>query len=113
MVASSKRPLTDYQRNREDGMRQRARHKQGPTAVALAALPLLFGSDVASAAQTSTPSRAEIRIPDLSGVWTKNRGRLGAVKNTSPFPDMVMGDYTDPILQPWVAAVIKKRAEME
>jgi hypothetical protein len=88
-------------------------HKQLRIAFVFAALPLLFGSNAAPAAQTSNSSSEAVKIPDLSGIWAKNRGRLGAVKNTSPFPDMVMGDYTDPILQPWVAAVIKKRAEME
>ena len=34
---------------------------------------------------------AAAQVPDLSGVWVKNRGRLGAVKNMSPYPDMVTG----------------------
>jgi hypothetical protein len=88
-------------------------HRMNFAAAASAAILGALVYAGAAPAQPANGPSATKQIPDLSGIWTKNRGRLGAVKNMSPYPDMVMGDYTDPILKPWVAAVIKKRAEME
>ena len=71
-------------------------------------------------AQTAAPesrsvesARAKGSVPNFSGTWNKERGRVGAVKNLSPYPDMVMGDYKDPILQSWAAAQVKEHADME
>jgi len=64
-------------------------------------------------------------VPNLSGVW--RRGGLpwyeppalgpGPVTNTSRRNgvsnyDQLVGDYTNPILQPWAAEVVKKHGEI-
>ena len=64
-------------------------------------------------------------VPNLSGVW--RRGGLpwyeppalgpGPVTNTSRRNgvsnyDQLVGDYTNPILQPWAAEVVKKCGEI-
>jgi hypothetical protein len=38
---------------------------------------------------------------------------MGAVKNLSPRPDVVIGDYKDPVLLPWAAAIVKQHGDME
>ena len=79
-------------------------------------LRLAAGADVG-------PARAA--IPDFSGIWAHpfltgfeppasgagpvtNRSRRGATGN---FQQLV-GDYTNPILQPWAAEVVKKHGEI-
>ena len=64
-------------------------------------------------------------VPDLSGVWSHpalpwfeplasgprpvtNRSRKNGVSNY----DQLVGDYTNPILQPWAAEVVKKFGEI-
>jgi hypothetical protein len=64
-------------------------------------------------------------VPDFSGVWSHpalpwfeplasgprpvtNRSRKDGVSNY----DQLVGDYTNPILQPWAAAVVKKFGEI-
>src|SRR5258706_1073714 len=66
-------------------------------------------------------------IPDFSGIW--RHGSLpwlvppasgpGPVTNKSRRPDdgtsdysLLVGDYTNPILQPWTAEVVKKKGEV-
>ena len=66
-------------------------------------------------------------IPDFSGIW--RQGSLpwfvppasgpGPVTNRSRRPDsgqsdygQLVGDYTNPILQPWAAEVVKKKGEL-
>jgi hypothetical protein len=53
--------------------------------------------------------------PDFSGVWDRDfaGGRMSGIANISPREDVVIGDYNDPLLQPWVAAIIKKYGDME
>jgi len=60
--------------------------------------------------QTGTASAA---MPDFSGVWQRGLGRMGAIKNLSVRPDVVIGDYKDPVLQPWAAAIVKQHGDME
>jgi len=79
----------------------------------------------ASAAQTSAS------IPDFSGIWAHpywpgfeppqsgpgpvtnksrlRRGRQSGVSN----PFQLVGDYTNPILKPWAAEIVKRRGEIE
>jgi hypothetical protein len=60
-------------------------------------------------------------MPDFSGVWQRMSGKFqqpegggpGAVEQISPRPDMPIGNYKNPILQPWAAAVVKHNGEME
>jgi hypothetical protein len=63
--------------------------------------------------QANGGSPAAASVPDFSGLWSKGRERIGAVKNLSPYLDRVMGDYNDPILKPWAAAQVKQHADME
>jgi hypothetical protein len=59
--------------------------------------------------------------PDFSGVWLRARGKLeqpegggpGPVEQISPRPDIPIGNYKNPILQPWAAAIVKHNGEME
>jgi hypothetical protein len=60
--------------------------------------------------ETAAPSAA---VPNFAGVWNRNGGRMGAVRNLSPRPDVVIGDYKNPILQPWAAAIVKEHADLE
>jgi hypothetical protein len=70
-----------------------------------------------SAAETSTP------IPNLSGQWGRAglfrfeppQSGPGPVTNTSRFPDTIerVGDYTNPILTPQSAEIVKKRGDLQ
>jgi hypothetical protein len=84
--------------------------------VAIAALSLNSGF---GAAQTA-PS-----IPDFSGIWAHPSlgfgpplSGPGPVRNTSRLPsgagnfDRLVGDYTNPILKPEAAAIVKQRGEI-
>ncbi len=80
-----------------------------------------------AAAQANSGSQHASAIPDFSGVW--RHGSLpwlvppasgpGPVTNksrrkddgTSNYGELV-GDYTNPILQPWAAEVVKKKGEL-
>jgi len=78
----------------------------------------------ASPAGGDTQSAAS--IPDFSGVWAHPyltgfeppASGPGPVRNRSRRPDGVanfrelVGDYTDPILQPWAAEAVKKHGEI-
>jgi hypothetical protein len=88
----------------------------------------VFGQTAAPAVaptQTATPGVAS--APDFSGVW--RHGSLpwlvppasgpGPVTNRSRTPDtgvsnygQLVGDYTNPILQPWAADVVRKKGEL-
>ena len=80
---------------------------------------------IASAAFTQEASQGIASIPDFSGVWSHpalswfeplpsgprpvtNRSRKNSVSNY----DELVGDYTNPILQPWAAEVVKKFGEI-
>ena len=81
-----------------------------------------FGQTTGAAAQKGTAS-----VPDFSGVWrhgslpwlippasgpgpVTNKSRR-ADNGTSNYGELV-GDYTNPILQPWAADVVKKKGEL-
>jgi len=86
------------------------------------------GQQAASAAgQTNSGKKIAAAVPDFSGVW--RHGSLpwfvppasgpGPVTNRTRRKDngvsdygMLVGDYTNPILQPWAAEVVKKKGEM-
>ena len=82
-------------------------------------------TQAAGQADIGAPSAAS--IPDFSGIW--RHGSLpwlvppasgpGPVTNRSRRPDngqsdygQLVGDYTNPILQPWAAEVVKKKGEL-
>ena len=57
-------------------------------------------------------------VPDFSGVWGHSRLELeppfsgpGPVTNTNDHPLLLAGDYNNPILRPWAAEVVRRRAE--
>jgi len=77
----------------------------------------------AGSANSATPAAAS--IPDFSGIWwhpslpgfeplasgptsLTNRSRKNGVSNY----DQLVGDYTNPILQPWASAEVKRRGEL-
>jgi hypothetical protein len=86
----------------------------------------------AAAALFSSPAFAQqpdtTSIPDLSGIWAHpsdapsfepplsgprpvtNRSRLADGASNG---DQLVGDYNNPILQPWAAEVVKKYGEIE
>jgi hypothetical protein len=71
-----------------------------------------------SAAFTQEPSQGTASIPDFSGVWTKPY--IGVEPPLSgPGPvryrsrAIALGDYTNPILKPQAAEVVKKQGEIE
>jgi len=63
-----------------------------------------------SGAETAALNKA---APNFAGVWNRNGGRMGAVRNLSPRPDVVIGDHENPILQPWAAAIVKEHGDLE
>ena len=79
----------------------------GAISVTLSVVPGYGQKTDGQAAATSTA------MPDFSGVWNRNGGRMGAVQNLSPRPDVVIGDYQNPVLQPWAAAIVKEHGDME
>ena len=55
-------------------------------------------------------------LPDFSGVWGHTRLELeppfsgaGPVINSSQVPGLLAGDYSNPMLRPWAADVVKHR----
>jgi hypothetical protein len=103
---------------------------------ALAAASATAGFGQAALGQAVTPaagtgSDAQSAVPDFSGIWSHpyipgfeplasgpgpvtNRARLrgGPRKGVSNLNQLV-GDYTNPILKPEAAEVVKKHGEME
>src|SRR5580658_3263216 len=88
-----------------------------------AAIPVMAQSTSAARLASSETHRAA--IPDFSGVWSHpalpwfeplpsgprpvtNRSRKNGVSNY----DQLVGEYTNPILQPWAAEVVKKFGEI-
>jgi len=80
-----------------------------------------------AAAPTRSAAQSPVSIPDFSGVW--RHGSLpwlippesgpGPVTNRSRRKDTgqsnygeLVGDYTNPILQPWASEVVKKKGEL-
>ena len=84
----------------------------------------------ASAALTQEPNQPTAAILDFSGLWAhpflnaleplqsgpspvRNRSRLGTGSQAGVGnPAQLVGDYTNPILQPWAAEVVKKFGEI-
>jgi hypothetical protein len=100
------------------------------TLAAVVATPAL-GQDVAPAVgPPSSSTRSAASVPDFSGIWSsqslnalepplsgpgpvRNRSRL----RTGPQAGVgdsrqLVGDYTNPILQPWAAEILKKFGEV-
>jgi hypothetical protein len=83
------------------------------------------------AATGETMAQQRAAPPDFSGLWSHpylpgfeppasgpgpvtNRSRLrGGPQPGVSNPSQFLGDYTNPILQPWAADVLKKRGEAE
>src|SRR5712671_4256772 len=80
-----------------------------------------------AAGQTNSAKKSVASTPDFSGIW--RHGSLpwfvppasgpGPVTNRTRRKDngvsdygMLVGDYTNPILQPWAAEVVKKKGEV-
>jgi len=86
-----------------------------PVAVGIVSAGILIWPS--AAAETSTP------IPNLSGQWGRAglfrfeppQSGPGPVTNTSRFPDTIerVGDYTNPILTPQSAEIVKKRGDAQ
>jgi len=95
----------------------------------LAAAP----SATAALGQTATPGAAQTAaaIPDFSGIWghpywpsfeppasgpgpvTNRSRRLNAPQAGVANPNQLVGDYTNPILKPQAAEVLKRRGQSE
>src|ERR1700722_12150384 len=93
-------------------------------ALAAALVTPAFGqAPAARPAPSAAPSAAS--IPDFTGIWRHpslpgfeplasgptsltNRSRKNGVSNY----DQLVGDYTNPILQPWAAQVVKEHGEL-
>jgi hypothetical protein len=93
-------------------------------ATAAAATPVLGQTAASAAGPTATAAQAA-SIPDFSGIWAHpyltgfeppasgpgpilNRSRRNGVGNFS----QLVGDYTNPVLQPWAADVVKEHGEI-
>jgi hypothetical protein len=89
-------------------------------AAAVAAVPIR-----GHAVDSGTVTQAAAPVPDFSGSWRRaglpwfeppasgpgpvtNRSRRNGVSNY----DQLVGDYTNPILQPWAAEVVKRYGEI-
>jgi hypothetical protein len=74
------------------------------------------GAALLAAAAVSADERTEADIPDLSGLWEPpgfdlappDKGGPGPVLNMSKNIQQPVGDYKNPVLQPWAAAQVKK-----
>jgi hypothetical protein len=96
------------------------------TALVSALATTAFAQAVSSAAAQTEASKPSSAIPDFSGVWAHPyltgfeppASGPGPVLNRSRRPDGVanfqqlVGDYANPILQPWAAEVVKKHGEV-
>jgi hypothetical protein len=102
------------------------------TLAAAAATPA-FGQAVAPApGQASSGMQSAAGIPDFSGLWAhpsfpgfeppasgpgpvvnKSRMRIGPQVGRSAAGQQLVGDYTNPILKPQAAQVVKKHGELE
>src|ERR1700682_1537803 len=94
-------------------------------ALAAAATPALGQQRAPAAGLVNIAAQGAPSIPDFSGVWrhgslpwfeppesgpapVTNRSRRNGVSNY----DQLVGDYTNPILKPWAAEVVKKYGEI-
>jgi hypothetical protein len=95
--------------------------------LAAAAAPALGQQAAPAAGQASSGPQSAASVPDFSGIW--RHGSLpwlippasgpGPVTNRSRRKDngtsnydQPVGDYTNPILQPWAAEVVKKKGDL-
>src|SRR5215469_10919730 len=91
------------------------------------AVALIVGAAAAASVGSSAGGAANpAAIPDFSGIWSHPYltgfeipfSGPGPVLNTQRRPDgaanfqMLVGDYKNPILQPWAADVVKKHGEI-
>jgi hypothetical protein len=94
------------------------------TAVTATAAMLAFGG-AAAAADQPAGSTSAASIPDFSGIWTHLTWPAFEPPPAGPGPVMnrvrrqgvgdvyqLVGDYTNPILQPWAAEVVKRDGEI-
>ena len=96
-------------------------------ALTAAATPASGQQAAPAAAPANVGTQGAASIPDFSGIW--RHGNLpwlippasgpGPVTNRSRRPDNgqsnygeLVGDHTNPILQPWAAEVVKKKGEL-
>jgi hypothetical protein len=96
------------------------------TLAGAAALPALGQTAAPWAEPVDWGKQSATAIPDFSGIWVHPfltgfeppASGPGPVRNRSRLPtcpvnfQKLVGDYTDPVLQPWVAAVVKKHCEI-
>jgi hypothetical protein len=95
------------------------------TVAAAAATPALGQTAAPTAGAASSGTHGPASIPDFSGIWwhpslpgfeppasgpgpVTNRSRHDGVSDYG----QLVGDYTNPILQPWAAEVVKKKGEL-
>src|ERR1700694_3824966 len=93
--------------------------------LAAAATPALGQQAAPAAEPANIGTHGAAAIPNFSGIWHRgglpwfeppasgpgpvtNRSRKSGVSNY----DQLVGDYTNPILQPWAAEVVKKHGEI-
>jgi len=97
--------------------------------VAAAVMTAALGQDLAPAAgAASTSARSNASIPDFSGTWAhpflnglepplsgpgpvRNRARGRGPQAGASSINQLVGDYANPILQPWAAEVVRKLGE--
>src|SRR5437879_13658048 len=94
-------------------------------ALATAASTPVLGQTPAPAAVTPATTQNTASIPDFSGIWAHPSlgfeppvSGPGPVRNLSRTPagasnfNSLVGDYNNPMLQPWAAEVVKKFGEI-
>jgi hypothetical protein len=65
-------------------------------------------------------SSEALAIPNLSGTWNNIPAKFqqpasgpGPVEQMAPRPDILVGNYKNPILQPWAAEILKHNGELQ
>ena len=99
------------------------------TTLAMTAATAALGQTPPPGAQTRVAAQGAASIPELSGSWTHaalgfespvsgpgpvrnlTRVKSGPNAGASDF-NVPVGDYNNPILQPWAAEVVKKSGEI-
>src|SRR5215468_6862869 len=89
------------------------------------ATPALAQTAAPSVGSSGSSAQGTASIPDFSGLWLHPGlgfgpplSGPGPVRNKTRLPsgasdfDKLVGDYTNPILQPWAAEVVKKQGEI-
>jgi hypothetical protein len=93
--------------------------------MAAAVMPALGQTAAPAVGRAGNDKQAAASVPDFSGIWRRsglpwfeppasgpgpvtNRSRRNGVSNY----DQLVGDYANPILQPWAAQVVKKYGEI-